>query len=241
MTQSIPIAVRHRLVALIATVSFCAEFLTGASVLSAPPTGVEAKILRIDVPANRPDVWTREAKQLIAIPRAEFEQLLKHNEAEPAGPRPAQLAAAHYTATLAGQGLRDGRARLSVQRVGKDPSLLPLGQFNIAIREMNWTDRPAIWGTDETGHSWLLADTPSGDVQMNWSAASRSVAGELNFDLQFPPAAITSIDLRVPRDHNLRSTPEARRVDEGSDATAAADRATVEIDERGMKDGHIFG
>ncbi len=197
------------------------EFEVGGRASAAPPTaptGFEGKILRIDVPANRPDIWFRDAKSLTAIPRDEFEQLLKSSEVEKPGPRPAQLASAHYTATLTGQAFRDGRARLAVQRVGNEPVLLPLGQFNLAVRDMSWRDRPAVWGTDNAGESWLLADAPQGEVQMNWSATGRSFADELNFDLQLPPAAISSLDLRVPRDQHVRSTPEARRVDEGSDA-----------------------
>lgn len=194
------------------------EGLCGISSTSAaPPTGIEGKILRIDVPANRPDVWTREAKSLVAIPRDEFEQLLKNNEAEPAGPRPAQITLAHYTATLAGQALRDGRARLTVQRVGTEATLLPLGQFNLAVRDFSWSDRPAIWGTDDSGSNWLLADSAGGEIQMAWSAASRPLADELSFDLQFPPAAAASLDVRVPRDQTVRSVPEARPINEGSD------------------------
>jgi len=184
----------------------------------APPTGIESRILRIDVPANRPDVWSRDAKSLVAIPRDEFEQLLKNNEVEPSGPRSAQITSASYTATLAGQALRDGRGRLTVQRVGAEATLLPLGQFNLAVREFGWSDRQAVWGTDETGSNWLLADSPGGDIHMAWSAAGRLMADELSFDLQFPPAAATSLDLRVPRDQSVRSIPEARPVDQGSDA-----------------------
>lgn len=186
---------------------------------AAPPAGIEGKILRIDVPANRPDVWSRDAKPLVAISREEFEQLLKNNDAETPAPKPAQLLSAHYTATLTGQALRDGRARINVQRIGSAPVLLPMGQFNLAVRDLSWSDRPAVWGTDDQDHSWLLADATAGELQMQWSAASRTVAGDLSFDLQFPTAAMTSLDLKLPRDHTLRSTPEARRIDEGSDAT----------------------
>jgi hypothetical protein len=191
---------------------------SGRTVRGAPPTGLEGKILRVDVPADRPDVWFRDAKSLIAIPRDEFELLLKNSEVEKPGPKSAQLTSAHYTATLAGSALRDGRAKLSVQKVGADSVLVPLGQFNLAIRDMSWPDRPAIWGTDEAAHSWLLADAAANELNMSWSAAGRSIADELNFDLQFPPAAMSSLELRVPRDQVVRSTPEARRVEEGSDA-----------------------
>ncbi len=185
---------------------------------AAPPSFAESKIQRIDVPANRPAAWSNEAKSLIAIPRDEFEQLLNANETEQPAPRPAQLSTAHYTATLTGHVLRDGRARLSVQRVSSEPVLLPLGHFNLAIRDLSWTDRAAVWGTDESGFSWLLADQPRGEIQMSWSAAGRLLAEELHFDLQLPPAAISTIDLRLPRDQILRATPEARRLEEGSDA-----------------------
>jgi hypothetical protein len=185
---------------------------------AAPPTGLDGKIIRIDVPADRPDLWFRDAKSLVPVPRGEFEKLLQGAEAEKPGPRPAQLTSAHYTATLTGHAFRDGRGRLAVQRVASAPALLPLGQLNLAVGEIGWLDRPAIWGTDDSGHSWLLADVPQGEIQMSWSAAGRSFGDELNFDLRFPAAAASSLDLRIPRDHEVRSTPEARRIDEGSDA-----------------------
>jgi len=181
-------------------------------------SGLRNSILRVDVPADRPDVWFGDARSLIAVPREEFEQLLKEAEPTPPGPRPVQITSARYTATLAGQALRDGRGQLTVQRVGEDPVLLPLGEFNVAVRDFSWTDREAIWGSDRTGQSWLKVDTPSGDLQWSWSAAGRLFAGELNFDLQFPAAAISMLDVRVPRDQAVRSLPEARRLEEGSDA-----------------------
>jgi hypothetical protein len=186
---------------------------------AAPPAGIESRILRIDVPADRPDVWFRETKSLVAVQRDEFERLLGQSEAERPGPRAAQVTTAYYSATLAGKALRNGHARLEVQRVDGNPALLPLGQFNLAVKELAWANRPAIWGTDAAGHSWLLADAPKDEIELTWSAAGRSLANELHFDLQLPAAAISSIDLRVPRDQNVRSTPEARRIDEGSDAS----------------------
>ena len=119
---------------------------------------------------------------------------------------------------MAGRAFRDGRAKLTVQRVGDSPILLPLSQFNLAVRDFGWLDRPAVWGADESGDSWLLADVPQGEVQMAWSTAGRSLADDLDFDLQLPAAESAVFDLRVPRDQTVRSTPEARRVDEGSDS-----------------------
>ncbi|HEY4262325.1 MAG TPA: hypothetical protein VGM98_19345, partial [Schlesneria sp.] len=186
--------------------------------LSAAPPGVDSKIVRINVPADRPDVWFRETKNLVAVQRDEFEQLLRSSEVEHPGPRLALVKSARYSATLAGNSLRDGRGQLSVQRVGSKSTLLPLGPMNVAIRDLGWSERPAIWGADEIGRSWLLADVPRGDIQMAWTAAGRNIAGDLNFDLQFPTSAMSSLDLRVPKNLSLRSSPEARRVEEGSDA-----------------------
>ncbi|MBS0203685.1 MAG: hypothetical protein JSS49_12340 [Planctomycetes bacterium] len=187
--------------------------------VAAPPNGLEDRFLREDVPANRPDVWSARANSLVAISRQEFERLLRASESETPGPRSAQTVSAHYTATLAGGALRDGRARLAVQRVGDNPVLMPLGTFRLAVRELSWPTRPAIWGTDQSGNAWLMMDGDRKDeIQMTWSAAGRNVADELYFDLQFPPAAVTSLDLRIPLDHVLRSTPEARRVEDGTDA-----------------------
>lgn len=214
--MTIPRSITRIVVTLVLIASIGLVLHRANRLTAAPP--VDSKIVRINVPADRPDVWFRETKNLVAIQRDEFEQLLRSAEVEQAGPRTALVTSAKYSATLTGNSLRDGRGELSVQRVGNKSTLLPLGPMNLAVRNFSWSDRSAIWGADETGQSWLLADAPRGDIQMTWSAASRSIAGDLNFDLQFPTSAMSSLDLRVPKNLSVRSTPEARRIEEGSDA-----------------------
>lgn len=226
---------RQRVVtgALTALAILSALVFPGLAADPAPAAGsLQSRILRVDVPADRPDVWFRDAKSLVPVPRREFEELLRAAEPESPGPRPAQVTSARYSASLTGQALRDGRGQLTVQRVSEKPVLLPLGASNLAVRDFGWTDRAATWGSDLKGMSWLLVDVPAGELQLSWSAAGRSVAGELNFDLQFPAAAISSLDLRVPRDQSVRSVPEARQVDEGSDAAWQVWRIQLAVDRR---------
>ena len=156
-------------------------------------------------------------KQSVAVPRDEFERLLKGAEAGERGPRRVRLISAHYSATLAGQSLREGRATWAIQRVGADPVLHPLGEFSLAMQDLSWSDRPAVWGSDAAGHAWLLADSAGGELTATWSAAGRSLPGEIDFDLTVPSSAVSVMDLKVPRDRLIRATPEARRIEEGSD------------------------
>jgi hypothetical protein len=218
--------------------AFVGHFLSAA-----PPNSVAAlnstaeRIRRIDVPADRPSEWSRAAEKLTAVPREEFEQLLvRAGDGRRTAPR-ALMTSAHYAATLTGQTIRDGHAALSVQRVGTSPALVSLGSFNLAIQNFDWSKRPAVWGTDDTGESWLLADSAADvpsvdDLRMTWSAAGRNLSGEVDFDLQFPAAATSTFDLRVPRDQTVRATPEARRIDEGSDATHQVWRIQLAGDRR---------
>ena len=191
--------------------------LAAGIVSAAPPESLVSQIQRIDVPADRPQEWPREVSQSVAVPRDEFERLLKGAEIGERKPHSVRLTSAQYSATLAGQTLREGRATLAVQRVGAEPALHPLGEFNLALQDLAWSDRPAVWGSDAAGHSWLLADAPAGELTAAWSATGRSLPGEIDFDLTVPAALVSVLDVKVPRDRIVRATPEARRIDEGSD------------------------
>lgn len=191
--------------------------LASGIISAAPPGSLVSQIQRIDVPADRPADWPRELKQSVAVPRDEFERLLKGAEIGERGPRRVRLTSAHYSATLAGQSLQEGRATWAVQRVGAEPAMHPLGQFSLALQDLAWPDRPAVWGSDAAGHSWLLADVPASELTATWSAAGRSLPGEIDFDVTVPSAAVSVFDVKVPRDRLVRATPEARRIDDGSD------------------------
>jgi hypothetical protein len=192
--------------------------LAAGIVTAAPPESLVSQIQRIDVPADRPEEWPREVSRSVAVPRDEFERLLKGAETGERRPHPVQLTLAHYSATLAGSSFREGRAKLAVQRVGLAPALHPLGDFNLALQDLAWPDRPAVWGSDAAGHSWLLADAPTGALTATWSAMGRSLPEEIDFDLTVPAALTSVFDLKVPRDRPVRAMPEARRIDEGSDS-----------------------
>src|SRR5579871_3422061 len=127
-----------------------------------PPNPILSKFQRQDVPDDHVAEWSHEAKNKVAIPRAEFEQLLKESGGDTKS-NAAHITVAQYSATLAGKALRGGRARLTVQRVGDAAVLMPLNQFNLAVQDFAWIDRPAVWGADDDGESWLLADVPQGE------------------------------------------------------------------------------
>ena len=218
------------LISLLARYTLLHRFVRGLAVLcvgwlafvsgivsAAPPESLLSQIQRIDVPADRPGEWPREVKQSVAVPRDEFERLLKGAEIGERGPRRVRLTSARYSATLAGQSLREGRATWTVQRVGSEPALHPLGEFSLALQDLAWPERPAVWGSDVAGQAWLLADVPTGELTATWSAAGRSLPGEIDFDVTVPSAAVSVFDVKVPRDRLVRANPEARRIADGSD------------------------
>lgn len=192
--------------------------LTVVAISAAPPETWTSRIRRIDVPDQQPADWPRPVQQSTAVPREEFDRLLRTAQLGTPEPQQAHITAARYSATLTGTSLRDGRAALTVRRVGVDPLLLPLGDFNVALSNLAWSDRPAVWGSDESGRPWLLADGSTSDLTAAWSAAGRMLPDEVDFDLSWPDATVAVLDLKVPRDRILRSTPEALRMEEGSDA-----------------------
>ncbi len=209
---------------------------------AAPPESALPRIHRVDVPAERLKDWPRDAWQAVAVPREEFNRLLSSAELAERGPRRVQITTAQYTATLVGESLREGRARLNVQRASSDSVLHPLGEISLALQDLTWNEprvpeaagvptdglapkespasmgRPAVWGSDAVGQPWLLADAPAGELSAIWSAAGRRLPAEIDFDLVVPAAAVSMIELKVPRDRIVRATPEARPIEAGSDA-----------------------
>ena len=176
------------------------------------------KLLRIDIPEDRISDWPEEISQFTAMPRDEFERLL-HAALNPEnGPESVSITSAHYSATLVGNSLREGRATLSVQRIGSEPVRHPLGAFNLALEDLCWPDRPAVWGADAEGQSWVLADASAGVLNASWTAVGRSLPDEIGFELVLPNAVTSVIELKLPRDRLIRATPEARQINVEKDS-----------------------
>ena len=176
------------------------------------------KLLRIDIPEDRISDWPEEISQFTAMPRDEFERLL-HAALNPEnGPESVSITSAHYSATLVGNSFREGRATLSVQRIGSEPVRHPLGAFNLALEDLCWPDRPAVWGADAEGQSWVLADASAGVLNASWTAVGRSLPDEIGFELVLPNAVTSVIELKLPRDRLIRATPEARQINVEKDS-----------------------
>lgn len=161
--------------------------------------------LRVDFPVGRPPV---EINGLEEIPRQEFLSLTERINARDRGPRMASLKSAHYEATLVNDTLRGGVMTASVQRLGDRPVLLELGTFSFAMEDLKWQDRAAVWGSSADGRTWVLTDGSKSELLGEWSSRGRTIPGGLDFDLQLPLAAISFLDLRVPRGYSV-SAPKA--------------------------------
>ncbi|WP_397569681.1 hypothetical protein [Schlesneria sp. T3-172] len=154
---------------------------------------------RADFPADQPNAWPKEVSKSVAVPRDEFVSLVEKLNARTRGPRPAWLKSAHYEAILVDDTLVSGLMTASVQRLDGPPSLLELGPFSFAIKELKWQNRSAIWGSSADGRAWVLTDERSDELLGEWTCAGRKFPGGIDFDLQLPEATTSFLDLRIPR------------------------------------------
>ena len=173
-------------------------FVLDLSAVAAEPASSPLQFERIDFPAGRVGNWQKEVQQLVEVPRDEFLSLLERLTARQRGPRSAWLKSAHYEATLVNDGLRGGIMTASVQRLGTQAALLELGPTSLALEELKWQDRPAVWGSSGDGRAWLLTDGRHDELLGEWTCRGRAFPGGIDFDLQLPSATTSFLDLRVP-------------------------------------------
>ena len=168
---------------------------------AAEPLRAGIEFERADFPADHPNAWPKEVGKCVAVPREEFVTLVDHLNARTRGPRPAWLKSAHYEAILVNDTLVSGLMTASVQRLDGPSSLLELGPFSFAIKELKWQNRNAIWGSSSDGRAWVLTEDKSDELLGEWTCSGRTFPGGIDFDLQLPEATTSFLDLRIPRNY----------------------------------------
>ena len=189
----------YRLLIGLITVSFTSLVPLACSRLvadDAQRTGMEFE--RADIPADRPEAWPKEISHLEEYPRDQFLSLIQQLTDRLRGPRVAWLKSAHYEATLADDRLISGVMTASVQRFPGPPSLLDLGPFSFAFKDLKWPDRLAVWGSSTDGRVCILTDGRGRELLGEWTYQGRRFPGGIDFDLQLPVATTSFLDLRIP-------------------------------------------
>jgi hypothetical protein len=144
---------------------------------------------------------------LVRLSPGDFDRLVREAAAHrPTGDQPV-IVEARYRARCAPEG--DGEASLigtaewRVRHPGSAPTSLPLGEFQLAVRQAKWSD-----GTDAILYKASGATEPRlhvathGDSSLNleWSARGLMEPGEIRFDIRVPDAPVMSLDLELPSD-----------------------------------------
>lgn len=154
-------------------------------------------VREVHVPRSRLADWLRSGEW---APIAADDYAALRKAALPPVERPpsSHVERASYEATLVDGALRSGSVRFEVVRTDSDASLCPIDPHSFVLSSLAWEDRPAVWGADGAGRTCVLVDRTQGKLLGRWSHAGRKLARGVVFDLAFPPAAASSLQIRVP-------------------------------------------
>jgi hypothetical protein len=179
---------------------------------SADPEPPTRSITPIPVNSDRPDTWPDG--DWVPIRGQMLKDLLERSQAKPQQPRKTWIERATYTATFDGSNLRGGRLTADIRHDSKQAELLSLEPLNLAVSEMSWTDKPAIWGTLGDGRTALLVDGKHTALVGRWNLTGRKLPRSVEFDVQIPSAAVSRIHLTLPEGFVVSaSIGESRRID----------------------------
>lgn len=166
--------------------------------LSMPP------LREVHVPRDRLADWLRSGQW---APLGIDDYLALRKAAAPAvdAPPACHFERAAYEATLLDGGLRHGTIRLDAVRTSKDAALVSLEPHSFVLTDLRWADGAAVWGADTAGKTQLLVDRPRGSLLGRWSHAGRKLARGFVFDINLPPAAASTLLLRIPNGFRVNS------------------------------------
>ncbi len=173
------------------------------------------EIRRVFVPADLPDQWPNGDWQ--PIPLQELERQLEQAAAVRRRPAPF-IERADFSATYINGELKDTRADWHTVRPDPLLNLLAVGQMNLNFSRLDWSDPdlnalpskatsvPALWGTTPEGTTGIVVDQRHGRLVGEWSRIGRRLSASTEFDLELPPAAMSSMTLTIPDGLILSST-----------------------------------
>ncbi len=153
------------------------------------------------VPLDHPEKWPRADWQ--SISRAELQQLLKAANQKPAPSADYLVRRAEYSAILKGSELAEGRFEFDIDHQNANAGFLKLDPLNLAVSDLTWSGRPAVWGSDPHGQCLVAISGTQGRLGGSWSLRGAEVAQGVVFDLRLPRAASSQFKLSLPKRFTL--------------------------------------
>ena len=159
------------------------------------------EIRRIFVPADRPGLWPPGDWQ--PIPLADLQRQIDAAGATRMRPAP-YIDHAEYTARFVEGELRDGRFAWSIRRPGSADTLLRLGELNLNVAGLAWSDlanqeqrEAVVCGNLPQGPAALLVDRPESRLEGRWSLDGRKQAASSEVEFVLAPATTSQLKIKV--------------------------------------------
>ena len=155
------------------------------------------EVVRARVPASKVTTWFPKGTELVSLPVAEFETLLRSVQSADAGrpnDGPILLRAVHHAVWI--DGVLRGETTLDIRR-GARAGALALEPFNVLLDSAEARDFQIRTSDAGAVSLWLPPDGPN-QVTYRWRATSRAGTDGLSFSLDLPRAAVGSFELDLP-------------------------------------------
>ncbi|MES2794166.1 MAG: hypothetical protein V4719_31420 [Planctomycetota bacterium] len=134
----------------------------------------------------------------VPVPLSDYQALKTLVEATREGPSKTRLLKAEYSAVYKDHRLADGQLTWSFENtsgVARTSVVEPLG---MAVRELQWGDKPAVWGASRAGRFEVLLDRPVGQLTGRWELTGKTVGQHDEFVLSLPRSIVSQLTLKVP-------------------------------------------
>lgn len=116
------------------------------------------------------------------------------------------LESATYRAQVSNTELLNGECEFEVSRRGGAETFLDWSSSNIALHDLRWEDRRAVWGAAPDGRQLLFVDRPQGLLTAGWSRRGEAILDRVTFDIQLPAAMRSTLILQVRDRYTLESS-----------------------------------
>lgn len=173
------------------------------------------QLRRIDFSAEHPETFPRTNPPLEGISRDEFDRLWTSLQPQQAAKPTVVLERAVYNASFVNDRLQGGSFVADIRRTVAPTAWLKWTPFNLALSDVQWTDGPAVFGTDHKGQHWLLTDRERRQLMGSWSRLGRRIGRRTEFVLEVPEAISTTVVLRIPRGLKLQTEDSLLTVESG--------------------------
>lgn len=162
-------------------------------------------LVRLAVPADEPETWP--AGDWVRAPFEELEEFERAlAEGDGAVQPPPQFERVVFRGVLVEPTVLEGEFTAQVRRLDARRSFLELGRISPAVRQLVWSDGPAIWGSGSDGRSLLYVDRGRDELSGEWALRGTSRFDGAEFDVRLPRASSIRLELQLPDDRELTSS-----------------------------------